>query len=474
LAQVLKSILEMRQIALMAHNLPVRNLTGEKTISESASSAASTEDAGIAADAQNESPRGFHLSWIEGLFLVFLAGLAVLPPVREIHKQLILAAIAILQLLEGQVVVRSPRYGRGSVVFLKILLATALLDHTGELAINSAYYPIYYLPVVTAATYFGTWGTLFWTGLTSAAYCSLLIPALQEFALTADVVTELATRILFFFLAAMLVNRFSVEIRRRATAYQSLAEQMSLTNRRLAEVKEEARRSERLAALGQMSAGLAHEIRNPLGVIKGSAEMLHQKLGESNPLASELAGYISSETNRLSALVARFLDFARPQALELTPGDVREVVETALAAVAAQRPNAKVTVEREYEAELPPVRMDDRLCEQVFQNLALNAYEAMEPDGGKLRVAIFSAMRAGVSGVEVTLTDTGPGIPPEICEQVFNPFFTTKKAGTGLGLAIVSKIVDELHGSLQLESKTGQGATFRVFFPATGASARAD
>ena len=232
------------------------------------------------------------------------------------------------------------------------------------------------------------------------------------------------------------------------------------------EVQEEARRSERLAALGQMSAGLAHEIRNPLGVIKGSAEMLHQKLGESNPLASELAGYISSETNRLSALVARFLDFARPQALELLPGDVRAMVETALAAVAAQRPKAKVTVERVYAESLPLVRMDDRLCEQVFQNLALNAYEAMEPHGGKLRVEISTARRAGVEGVEVTLRDTGPGIPPEIYEQIFNPFFTTKKMGVGLGLAIVSKIVDELRGSLQVESKAGQGACFRVFFPA--------
>jgi two-component system sensor histidine kinase HydH len=112
------------------------------------------------------------------------------------------------------------------------------------------------------------------------------------------------------------------------------------------------------------------------------------------------------------------------------------------------------------------VRMDDRLCEQVFQNLALNAYEAMEPDGGKLRVGISSVRRAGLDGVEVTLQDSGPGIPPEICEQIFNPFFTTKKTGTGLGLAIVSKIVDELHGSLQLESKPGKGACFRVFFPA--------
>jgi two-component system, NtrC family, sensor histidine kinase HydH len=456
----------------MEHNLHVRDVTSEEKLPERVEP---VTDGGAAAASNEDSefPRGFRLSWIEGLFLLFLAGLAVLPPVGEIHKQLILAAIAIVQLLESRVVARSPRYGRGFVVLLKILLATALLDHTGDpAAINSAYYPIYYLPVVTAATYFGTWGTLIWTGLTSVAYCSLLIPALQEFALTTEVVTELATRILFFFLAAMLVNRFSVEIRRRAMAYQLLAEQMSQTNRRLAEVQEEARRSERLAALGQMSAGLAHEIRNPLGVIKGSAEMLHTKLGESNPLASELAGYISSETNRLSSLVARFLDFARPQALELTPGDVREVVEAALAAVVAQRPNAKVIVEREYETELPLVKMDDRLCEQVFQNIALNAYEAMEPDGGKLRVEIFSATRAGVSGVEVTLTDSGPGIPPEICEQIFNPFFTTKSAGTGLGLAIVSKIVDELRGSLQVESKPGQGATFRVFFPGTGTSAR--
>jgi len=471
-SQLFPAIPNLGVAARIAHNLPVRN-DSDKLIADGPTPVASSGVASSSAGARSESPAGFHLTWIEGFLLILLAGLAALPPVREPHKQLILAAIALVQLLENRVVARSPKYGRGFVVLLKILLATALLDHTGDpAAINSAYYPIYYLPVVTAATYFGTWGTLIWTTLASAAYCSLLIPALQEFTLTGDVITELATRILFFFLTAMLVNRFSVEIRRRAAAYQSLAEQMSQTNRRLAEVQEEARRSERLAALGQMSAGLAHEIRNPLGVIKGSAEMLHQKLGESNPLASELAGYISSETNRLSSLVARFLDFARPQALELTPGDVREVVEAALAAVAAQRPNAKVIVEREYAAELPPVRMDDRLCEQVFQNLALNAYEAMEPDGGKLRVEIFSTMRGGVAGVEVMLTDTGPGIPPEICEQIFNPFFTTKKAGTGLGLAIVSKIVDELRGSLQVESRPGRGATFRVFFPAAAAPVR--
>lgn len=406
------------------------------------------------------------VNWIEALFLLFLAGLALLPPIREIHKQVIIAAIAAVQLFEGRLVIWSPRFGRGFAVVLKILLATLLLEHTSDLGINSSYWPIYFLPVMTAATYFGTWATLLWTALVSAAYCSLLIPTLQNFQLTGEALGELATRLLFFFLASMLVNRFAVEIRRRAAANQLLAEQMSETNRRLAEVQEQARRSERLAALGQMSAGLAHEIRNPLGVIKGSAEMLNQKLGHTNPLASELAGYISTETNRLSALVARFLDFARPMELELVAGNVCDVVDRALAAVAKQRPDAKVVVEREYAEGVPRVGMEENLCEQVFQNLALNAYEAMGPGGGTIRVTIRPAREGGKEGARVSFQDSGPGVPADLKEQIFNPFFTTKKTGVGLGLAVVSKIVDEHRGSLRLESGPGRGALFLVFFPA--------
>ena len=144
----------------------------------------------------------------------------------------------------------------------------------------------------------------------------------------------LGIRVLFFFLAAMLVNRFVVESRRHHKRYQELAETLAETNLRLEQAQAEARRSERLAALGQLSAGLAHEIRNPLGVIKGSAEMLTQKLGDSNPLATEFAGYISTETNRLSALVTRFLDFARPLHADLTPQEVTAVLDRALNDVA--------------------------------------------------------------------------------------------------------------------------------------------
>jgi len=413
------------------------------------------------------------INWMDILWLLFLAGLAALPPVFEIHKQLVLLAFGILQLSEGWVLNQAPQRGAAYIVLLKIALATLLIDHTGEVGINSSYSPIFYLPVVTAAEYFSPRATLFWTALASAAYCSYLYPALQEYEITREGYGLLAIRILFFFLAGMVVNRFMVENRRQIKRYQELAETLAETNRRLEQAQEEARRSERLAALGQMSAGLAHEIRNPLGVIKGSAEMLHQKLGESNPLASELAGYISSETNRLSALVTRFLDFARPLHAELAPQEITAVLDRALHSVALthEDKNGLVRVERQYQPNLPMVPLDESLSEQAFVNLMQNAYDAMGSGGGTLRVAAARANIGNRDGVEVRIEDTGPGIPAELREQIFNPFVTTKKTGVGLGLSIVSRIVDGHHGAIRVESGGEEshrpGASFVIFFPAS-------
>ena len=288
------------------------------------------------------------LNWMDLLWLLFLGGLAVLPPIREVHKQLILLAIGVLQLFEGSLIHYSPRRGRYYVVLLKIFLSMLLLGHTGQVEINSSYYPIFYVPIMTAAVYFGPLGTLLWTLIASAAYCSYLYPALQQYQLAAGGYAELAIRILFFFLAAMVVNRFATENRQQTLRYQTLAEELAETNRRLELAQAEARRSERLAALGQLSAGLAHEIRNPLGIIKGSAEMLTERLKSAEPLAAELAGYISTEVNRLSALVTRFLDFARPLRLELRPQSLPAVVDLALKAVAANWSGPPIKVERHY------------------------------------------------------------------------------------------------------------------------------
>jgi two-component system sensor histidine kinase HydH len=407
------------------------------------------------------------IRWIDFVWILFLLGLAFLPPINEIHKWLILAAIGIFQFFEGRMIARVGARGPAYSVLIKILLSTLYLDHTGELGINSPYFPIYYLPVITAATYFDTVATLFWTALTSLAYCSLLYRVdWQDFELTEEGAYMLAIRILFFFLAAIVVNQFAVENRRQVRRYQELSETLEETNRQLRRAEADARRSERLAALGQLSAGLAHEIRNPLGVIKGSAEMLSQKLRDSQPLECELAGYISSEVNRLNALVARFLDFARPQNLDLHPRQISEIVDRALASAQTQSPHDRIQIERRYAANLPDVLADDQLCELVFANLILNAFQAMNGNDGLLRLSISPETSHGSAGVAVTVEDSGPGVPAAIREQIFNPFFTSKKDGVGLGLAIVAKIVDDHRGWIRLENDSLPGARFRVFLPA--------
>jgi two-component system sensor histidine kinase HydH len=412
------------------------------------------------------------LAWMDLLWLAFLVSLALLKPRLEIHKQLTLLALGIFQIFEHRFISLVPARGRAYSVILKIVLASVVVNCTG--GINSSYYLIYYLPVVTAAMYFEPWPTLLWTALTSAVYCSFLIWVLDvvwvfgKYQLTVEDATELAIRNLFFFLAAIVINRFVTENRHQARRYQELAETLAETNRRLEQIQEEARRSERLAALGQLSAGLAHEIRNPLGVIKGSAEMLNKKLQATDTVTSELAGYISSEVNRLNTIVSRFLDFARPHDLELHSQEIPALVDRALKAVHDRWPEAKVEVERQYGENLPSVPVDRDLCEQVFTNLILNACEAMGTDGGKLKVAIAATESDGRRGVEVRIEDTGPGIPSELREQIFNPFFTTKKGGVGLGLSIVSKIVDDHRGWIRVATPlggTGNGACFRVFLP---------
>lgn len=401
--------------------------------------------------------------WMDALWLIFLFGLALLPPIGELHKQVLLLLLGVFQILESRFI-RLSGEKRGPVlaVLIKLTLAAVLLNHTRDVApITSSYWPVFFVPVTTAAIYFRPLGTLLWTTLTSAAYCSYLIPALQQFELDWKGASELLLRILFFYLVAMTVNRFVMDYRVQVRRYQTLSEDLAETNRSLRQAQEEARRAERLAALGQLSAGLAHEIRNPLGVIKGSAEILNQKLAASDPMAQELSGYIYTEVNRVSALVSRFLDFARPSQLNIQPEDLTEVLESCIKTATEQGATAHVRITRDYADSLPRAMVDRELCEQVFTNLLMNACEAMGEQGGELKVRV----RPAQAQVAVEIEDSGPGIPEAMREQIFNPFFTTKKTGVGLGLAIVSKIVDAHGGTLKLVSAPGRGACFRVTLP---------
>jgi len=193
--------------------------------------------------------------------------------------------------------------------------------------------------------------------------------------------------------------------------------------------------------------------------------MLTQKLQASDALARELAGYISTEVNRLSALVTEFLDFARPLHAQLAPADFQGLLDRVIDIVASRWKGKPVRVERHYGAQLPPVPLDESLCEQAFLNLVQNAFEAMEEEGGTLRVDVRLAQHEGREGAVLVIADTGPGVPRELLEEIFNPFVTTKKTGVGLGLSIVSKIIDGHHGSIHVENAPQGGAVFTIFFP---------
>ncbi|MDE3179119.1 MAG: DUF4118 domain-containing protein [Acidobacteriota bacterium] len=404
------------------------------------------------------------LAWIDVLWLILLAGLAVLPPLIEWHKDVILAVLGVFQISENRILRSlSPGWRNFLSTLIKVALASLIVWHTGEA--NSSYYLIYFLPVVSAAMVYGGWETVAWTAVACGSYGLFVIHALPVYRLTEADAAELALRYVFFFLVAVVVNRVVSENRNQAQRYRELAETLSDTNRRLIAAQDDVRRSERLAALGQLSAGLAHEIRNPLGVIRGSAEMLGERIPPADSLAAELAGYISTEVERLNSLVARFLDFARPLQPQLKDQDVAPVIERALQSVHDQHPAASVGIEKDFSAATPRVQIDDELAERVFVNLFANAFEAM-PDGGVLRITIDAGESGGARGAMITIADTGPGVPASQRDQIFNPFFTTKKTGVGLGLSIVSKIVDDHHGWIRLDGEPGAGACFKLFFPA--------
>jgi signal transduction histidine kinase len=229
---------------------------------------------------------------------------------------------------------------------------------------------------------------------------------------------------------------------------------------------------DRLAALGEMAAGLAHEIRNPLGAIKGAAQYL--TVDSSQP-GSEFLSIIVEEVNRLNHVVSQFLDYARPYKAQTEPVDVNEVVRKTLQLVSANGAGPSVEIVPELDVAAPAVPGDPQLLKQVFLNLALNAVEAM-PRGGKLTVRsrvterALPARRRG-RFLEVEFTDTGDGISQKDLNNIFIPFYTTKERGTGLGLAICQRIVEGHGGSIHVRSRRGLGTTFTVQLPVEGVRA---
>jgi len=234
---------------------------------------------------------------------------------------------------------------------------------------------------------------------------------------------------------------------------------------------------DRLALLGQMAAGLAHEIRNPLGAIKGAAQLLAEPSPdgrEEDPTSREFLGIILEEVERLDRVVGSVLDLARSSSGANLPVDVNAVVLRTVQVMSSERANRDADIETNLGEELPRAPIDPEQLRQVLMNLVHNAIQAMK---GRGRVTLTTRARLGRgtrSGggadesafVEIAVADNGPGMSQKILENLFLPFFTTKDRGTGLGLAISQRIVEGAGGRIEVRSYEGKGSTFAVILPA--------
>jgi len=388
---------------------------------------------------------------------VLFAVLAATSDILDVYVLAPLAALAVAQILEPKIhFVVSPR-GRILWIVVKLALGYVLIGYTR--AIESTFWLVLLLPVVSAATAFGIIGTLVFTFVAGGAYLSFLLYLdLSRFTLEWPEISILLSRVTFLSMVGVLTNTLAEDLRVQSEKNRRTAEQLADANQQLQKAEEAVRRSDRLAALGQLSAGLAHELRNPLSTIKGSAEMLNRAVSAENEVAREVAGFIGSEVDRTNSLITRFLDFARPLQLRLDKADLSQTLDRAVAAAGREAP--LVAIYKNYAPEIPPFPFDAELLERVFFNLIVNAAQATEAGG-----AVTVKTRAANGIVEIAVIDRGSGIDPKNRDSIFNPFFTTKPEGVGLGLAIVSKIVDQHAGRITVESDPGKGSVFRVFLP---------
>jgi len=388
------------------------------------------------------------------VWLLLFGALAYTAPYHDTPELGSLAVLAIVQVLEPKIPALASKRNRILWIVLKLIFAYVFIGYTD--GITSRYWWVMLLPVVSAATTLGVAGTMVFAFLAGGAYLSFLL--FPNWRMVDYDPGDFWLRAILFGMAGNLVNILAEELRVRSAQYRHTAERLVEANVQVQQAEEAVRRSDRLAALGQLSAGLAHELRNPLATIRTSAEMLTKNLDTESDVAREVAGFIGTEVDRANSLITRFLQFARPLQLRPEVADLTQTLDRAVALVEREAP--AIPIYKNYQPDVPPFSFDAELLERVFYNLLLNAAQATAAGG-----AVTLKLRAKDGTAEVTVIDRGVGIDSNQMNSIFNPFFTTKPDGVGLGLAIVSKIVDEHGGKIAVESEPGKGSIFCVLLP---------
>lgn len=328
---------------------------------------------------------------------------------------------------------------------------------------HDIYRRLYYIPIILGGLWFSVRGGLSTAVLVSVVYAPHV---LLQWGNWPGTDLEQYLEILLYNVIGLLTGMLSQREQEQKKRYlkTSLSLEESYTKLRdqadqLLEIEEQLRRADRLSALGELSAGMAHEIRNPLASIRGTAEILRDGIDQGDK-RFEFAEILVKEVDRLEGVVRDFLNFARPSATAENAIPICDALQEVVTLTRQQAIKNNIDIVVNNPDGQKMVSGDFEQYKQAFLNLVLNALQVM-PDGGEVRI---SCQDVG-DVVRITFADNGPGIPEELHDRIFNPFYTTRSDGTGLGLAITHRIIDGHGGKLSVISSPGSGANFIVELP---------
>lgn len=358
------------------------------------------------------------------------------------------------------------RHGARLLILAGIIVAITVGHYT--VAIRESHYHevfrrLYYLPIILAGLWFQVRG-----GLASAILVSLIYAphVVLQWGSHPDTQWEQSLEILLYNVIGLLSGIAARRDARQRSALEKTAARLDRSYQQLKDqasqilaFEEQLLRASRLSALGELAAGLAHEIRNPLGSIRGTAEIVKDP-ATSPGQREEFAEVLVREVDRLNQVVSKFLRFAKPDPVGRQAVCINQVLDELLEFSAAEYRRQRIEV-RFDRAELPRIPVDADQLRQVLLNILLNAVQALST-GGVVRVTTLLKE----DSVVVQIADNGPGIAPEVLPRIFNPFYTTRQSGTGLGLAISQRIVQAHGGQIGVQSRPGEGAVFEVMLPA--------
>jgi len=338
-----------------------------------------------------------------------------------------------------------------------IIVITLLHYNTSTqyLLLHEIYQRLYYIPIIYAAYSYGLRGGLAASLLSALIYLPHLA---QHLGNEVYAINQYAEMILFQVVGTVTGLLAGAERRERRRNEQTAAE-LRRAYDELRSTVDQLLLADRHASLGQMSAAIVHEVRNPLSAIRGAAEALEAVVPREHERA-EFLEIIRREVERLNGLVTEFLQFARPRSPELLPTPPREIIEAVVKLAGKQAEKTRVQIAVNVADDLPEALMDAEQMKQVLLNLILNGIEAM-PEGGMLTISASHRDHE----LMIAVLDTGKGIDATVRDKLFSPFVTTKARGTGLGLAIAHRLISQHGGRIVVEAAPAGGAEFQVWLP---------